>query len=176
MSKICVLAEKPSVGRDIARVLGCSQGGSGFFEGEGYIVTWALGHLVTLADPEKYGAEYQEWRMDALPILPEHLELVVIRQTMRQYQCVKKQLHRPDVAKIVIATDAGREGELVARRDQQPAPLVKRQAPLLPPQLFVALLHPDEGRRIDEHPVQGLLADPEIVIQLQQGSAHPAGS
>ncbi|MNZ86629.1 hypothetical protein D3C78_1054540 [compost metagenome] len=68
------------------------------------------------------------------------------------------------------------EGELVARRDQQPAPLVKRQAPLLPPQLFVALLHPDEGRRIDEHPVQGLLADPEIVIQLQQGSAHPAGS
>ena len=115
MSKICVLAEKPSVGRDIARVLGCSQGGSGFFEGEGYIVTWALGHLVTLADPEKYGAEYQEWRMDALPILPEHLELVVIRQTMRQYQCVKKQLHRPDVAKIVIATDAGREGELVAR-------------------------------------------------------------
>ena len=115
MKKICVLAEKPSVGRDIARVLGCAKKGNGFFEGEKYIVTWALGHLVTLADPEKYGAEYKEWRMDLLPMMPEKLELVVIRQTMRQYQCVKQQLRRPDVGEIVIATDAGREGELVAR-------------------------------------------------------------
>lgn len=115
MKKICVLAEKPSVGRDIARVLSCTKKGNGFLEGEQYIVTWALGHLVTLADPEKYGEEYKEWRMDALPVMPEKLELVVIRQTMRQYQCVKQQLRRPDVSGIVIATDAGREGELVAR-------------------------------------------------------------
>ncbi len=115
MGKICVLAEKPSVGRDIARVLHCTKKGNGFLEGEKYIVTWALGHLVTLADPEKYGKEYQEWRLDALPIMPESLELVVIRQTARQYQVVKSQLRRPDVAEIVIATDAGREGELVAR-------------------------------------------------------------
>ncbi len=68
------------------------------------------------------------------------------------------------------------EGELVARRDQQPAPPVKRQAPLFPPQLFVPLFHPDEGWGIDEHPVQGLLADPEVVLLLQQGRAHPSGS
>ena len=115
MSKICVLAEKPSVGRDIARVLHCTKKGNGFLEGDRYIVTWALGHLVTLADPEKYGKEYQEWRLDMLPIMPEHLELVVIRQTMKQFHAVKSQLRRPDVEAIVIATDAGREGELVAR-------------------------------------------------------------
>ena len=115
MSKICVLAEKPSVGRDIARVLGCRPAGNGFMEGDGYVVTWALGHLVTLADPEAYGSEYQEWRLDLLPMLPQPLRRVVIRQTMKQYQCVKRQLRRPDVSEIVIATDAGREGELVAR-------------------------------------------------------------
>ena len=115
MSKICVLAEKPSVGRDIARVLNCTKKGNGFLEGDKYIVTWALGHLVTLADPEKYGGEYQEWRLDELPILPEKLELVVIRQTTKQFHAVKAQLRRPDVTEIVIATDAGREGELVAR-------------------------------------------------------------
>jgi len=129
MAKICVLAEKPSVGRDIARVLGCTQKGSGFFEGKEYIVTWALGHLVTLADPEAYGPEYKEWRMDVLPILPEQLELVPIRSSMRQYHCVKQLLRRPDVKEIVIATDAGREGELVARwilALVQPKKLLKR--------------------------------------------------
>ena len=115
MSKICVLAEKPSVGRDLARVLGCTKGGSGFIEGEKYIVTWALGHLVTLADPEAYGEEYKSWRLDQLPIMPDALDLVVIRQTAKQYSVVKQQLRRGDVSEIVIATDAGREGELVAR-------------------------------------------------------------
>ena len=115
MKKICVLAEKPSVGRDIARVLGCSKSGGAFFEGEKYIVTWALGHLVTLADPEAYDSGYKTWQIDQLPILPEKLELVVIRQTQKQYQQVKQLLRRSDVEEIVIATDAGREGELVAR-------------------------------------------------------------
>jgi len=115
MSKICVLAEKPSVGRDLARVLGCTKGGNGFIEGEKYIVTWALGHLVTLADPENYGEEYKSWRLDQLPIMPDSLDLVVIRQTAKQYSTVKQQLRRSDVNEVVIATDAGREGELVAR-------------------------------------------------------------
>lgn len=115
MGKTAVLAEKPSVGRDLARVLGCSKGGSGYLEGPGHVVTWALGHLVTLADPEAYGASEKAWRLDELPILPEALELVVIRQTNRQFQIVKEQLRRKDVDEIVIATDAGREGELVAR-------------------------------------------------------------
>ena len=113
--KSVVLAEKPSVARDIARVLKCSKKLNGALEGEKYIVTWALGHLVTLADPEEYDQKYKEWKMEDLPMLPEHMNLVVIRQTGKQYQAVKNQLYRKDVGEIIIATDAGREGELVAR-------------------------------------------------------------
>ena len=115
MGKILVLAEKPSVGREIARVLGCRQGGNGFLSGPNYIVTWALGHLVELEDPEHYGKEYQQWSMDTLPMLPPKMELKVIPQTAKQYSVVKKCLHDPQVDSLVIATDAGREGELVAR-------------------------------------------------------------
>ncbi len=113
--KTLVIAEKPSVGRDIARVLKCSCSGNGFLEGDKYIVTWALGHLVTLADPEDYDKKYKEWKMEDLPMMPETFRLKVIKQTGKQYQAVKSQIHRKDVGEIVIATDAGREGELVAR-------------------------------------------------------------
>lgn len=115
MSKTVVLAEKPSVGKDIARVLNCKKGGNGYLEGDKYIVTWALGHLVTLADPERYGEQYKQWSLDLLPIMPNKLDTVVIKQTSKQYNTVKEQLYRKDVLDIVIATDAGREGELVAR-------------------------------------------------------------
>ena len=115
MSKSLVLAEKPSVARDIARVLGCNKKGNGFLEGTNYIVTWALGHLVTHADPEGYGNEFKEWKLEHLPIVPEPFKLVPIRQTMKQFNAVKAQLRRNDVKDIIIATDAGREGELVAR-------------------------------------------------------------
>lgn len=115
MSKTVVLAEKPSVGRDIAKVLNCHKEGNGFFEGDKYIVTWALGHLVTHADPEAYDEKFKAWRLEDLPMLPSSLKLVVIKQTGKQYQAVKTQLNRNDVKDIVIATDAGREGELVAR-------------------------------------------------------------
>ncbi|WP_276567785.1 DNA topoisomerase III [Peribacillus tepidiphilus] len=115
LKKTVVLAEKPSVGRDIANVLGCHKKGNGFFEGQQYIVTWALGHLVTLADPEAYDEKYKAWRLEDLPMLPKSLKLVVIKKTSKQFQAVKAQLNRPDVKDIVIATDAGREGELVAR-------------------------------------------------------------
>ena len=115
MSKTVVLAEKPSVGRDLARVLNCHKKGNGFLEGDQYIVTWALGHLVTLADPESYGDQYKSWRLEDLPMLPSPLKLVVIKKTGKQFQAVKSQLLRKDVRDIVIATDAGREGELVAR-------------------------------------------------------------
>lgn len=113
--KSLVLAEKPSVARDIARVLHCRKQIPGAIEGDRYIVTWALGHLVTLADPEGYDKKYKEWNMSDLPMIPGRWELVVIKQTSRQYQSVKTQLFRKDVADIIIATDAGREGELVAR-------------------------------------------------------------
>ena len=113
--KSLVLAEKPSVARDIARVLDCHKNMPGAIEGSKYIVTWALGHLVTLADPEEYDKKFKEWNMSYLPMLPERWELVVIKQTSKQYHNVKTQLFRKDVSDIIIATDAGREGELVAR-------------------------------------------------------------
>ena len=113
--KHLVIAEKPSVARDIARVLGCSKKNNSYIEGKDYVVTWALGHLVTLADPEEYGEQYKTWRLDTLPMLPGHWKLVVIKQTSRQYHAVKEQIFRKDISDIIIATDAGREGELVAR-------------------------------------------------------------
>ncbi|MBT2569276.1 DNA topoisomerase III [Planococcus sp. ISL-110] len=113
--KSVVLAEKPSVARDIARVLGCEQKGNGYLEGKQYIVTWALGHLVTHAQPEQYDNDFKEWKMDTLPIIPKPFKLVPIKQSMKQFNAVKSQLQRGDVNEVIIATDAGREGELVAR-------------------------------------------------------------
>ena len=115
MKKTLVLAEKPSVGRDIARVLKCKNEKNGYIEGSKYIVTWALGHLVTLADPENYDQKYKAWNIEELPILPKYLKTVVIKKTSKQFNTVKSQINRDDVKEIVIATDAGREGELVAR-------------------------------------------------------------
>lgn len=114
-NKIVVIAEKPSVGRDIARVLKCTKKINGAMEGNQYIVTWGLGHLVTLSDPERYDDRYKEWKMADLPMIPKYTKLEVIKQTGKQFQAVKAQIQRKDVSSIVIATDAGREGELVAR-------------------------------------------------------------
>ncbi|MCH4889806.1 DNA topoisomerase III [Acidaminobacter sp. JC074] len=113
--KALVLAEKPSVGREIARVLGCTKKHHAYIEGNKYIVTWALGHLVTLADPDVYDKKYANWHLEDLPILPDHLKTVVMRKTSKQFNVVKQQLNRQDVKEVIIATDAGREGELVAR-------------------------------------------------------------
>lgn len=115
MSKILVLAEKPSVGRDIAKVLKCNQSKGSYIEGNKYIVTWAMGHLVGLMDPEGYDDKYKKWSMETLPMLPKHMKLTVLKKTGKQYNEVKKLMNRDDVTEIVIATDAGREGELVAR-------------------------------------------------------------
>ncbi len=113
--KSLVLAEKPSVARDIARVLNCGQKGKGFMEGPNYVVTWALGHLVTLAEPDDYDKNLKQWRMEDLPMLPEKMKLKVIKQTSHQYQVVRGLMQRSDIKDLIIATDAGREGELVAR-------------------------------------------------------------
>lgn len=115
MGKALVLAEKPSVGRELGRVLGCRRGGEGYLEGDRYIVTWALGHLVTLADPDVYEKRWEKWDMADLPMLPQTMKLVVIPQTGRQFRVVQSLMKRGDVSELIIATDAGREGELVAR-------------------------------------------------------------
>lgn len=115
MGKILVLTEKPSVARDIAKVLNCNQKNNGYLLGTKYIITWALGHLVTLADPETYDGKYKKWNLEDLPMLPKKMELVVIKETSKQFEIVKNLMHKADIDELVIATDAGREGELVAR-------------------------------------------------------------
>ncbi|MDY4611734.1 MAG: DNA topoisomerase 3 [Sphaerochaetaceae bacterium] len=114
MKKI-VLAEKPSVGRELARVLGCNIREKGYIEGNDYVVTWALGHLVELAQPAAYSERYKRWSLRDLPMLPDELKQEVIDQSKEQYEVVSGLLNRPDASELIIATDAGREGELVAR-------------------------------------------------------------
>ncbi|MGE4484148.1 MAG: DNA topoisomerase III [Oscillospiraceae bacterium] len=121
MAKTLVLTEKPSVGRDIAKVLSCYQKGDGCISGDRYIVTWALGHLVTLAEPEAYNEKYKSWNMDDLPMLPDRMKLVVMKETARQFKVVQALMKRGDISDLVIATDSGREGELVARWIMQKA-------------------------------------------------------
>ena len=113
--KSLVLAEKPSVAKDIAKVLGARKSAEGCMEGDAYVITWALGHLVTLADPEEYGEQYKTWSLDTLPMLPDNMRLVVIKETAKQFRIIQGLLKRGDVKEVIIATDSGREGELVAR-------------------------------------------------------------
>ena len=113
--KKLVIAEKPSVGREIARNLGCFQKEKGYTEGPDYVVTWALGHLVELAEPQHYSESYKRWSLKTLPMLPEHLDQVVIDESKEQFDVISSLLSRTDISSVVIATDAGREGELVAR-------------------------------------------------------------
>ena len=114
--KSLVLAEKPSVARDLARVLGSTQTKKGYIEGPKYVVTWALGHLVELQTPEDYDNQYKTWRLEDLPIMPEKMKLKVIRKVSSQFRTVSDLAKRKDIGELIIATDAGREGELVARR------------------------------------------------------------
>ncbi len=113
--KTLVLAEKPSVAREIARVMGARDKHKSYLEGPKYIVTWALGHLVGLAEPEDYDKKYATWNLEDLPILPERAKLKVLRETNHQYKAVQQLMKRQDVGELVIATDAAREGELLAR-------------------------------------------------------------
>ena len=112
---IVIVAEKPSVARDIARVLGCREKGQGYLASKEHTVTWALGHLVTLCEPDEINAQWKKWRMEDLPILPEALPTKVITKTRSQYSIVKNLINKPETSRVVCATDAGREGELIFR-------------------------------------------------------------
>src|SRR5271170_3614101 len=114
-STVAVLTEKPSVARDIARVLGADKRGEGYLQGNGYVVTWAIGHLVSLAQPHEINPQWRQWRMDLLPMLPEQWPLVVYERTKDQFEVVRKILCSAKVSRIICATDAGREGELIFR-------------------------------------------------------------
>ncbi|WP_210123415.1 DNA topoisomerase III [Staphylococcus sp. GDX8P106P-2] len=113
--KSLIIAEKPSVGRDIAQALNINDKRNGYFENNKYIVTWALGHLVTNATPEQYDDNYKEWKLNDLPIIPKRMKTVVISKTKKQFSIVQSLINNKNTKDIIIATDAGREGELVAR-------------------------------------------------------------
>ncbi|MBR4015697.1 MAG: DNA topoisomerase III [Anaerotignum sp.] len=115
MGKILVIAEKPSVARDIAKVLKANQKGEGCLLGEEYVVSWAVGHLVTLAEPQEYDEKYKKWSFSALPILPEQMKLKAIPKTRSQLKILNHWMKSDEIDSIICATDSGREGELIFR-------------------------------------------------------------
>lgn len=110
-----VIAEKPSVAQSLAKVIGANQKKDGYMEGNGYIVSWCVGHLIELANPEHYDEKYKKWRKEDLPIFPAPFSYQVTASTKKQYQVLKDLMKRSDVDSLVEATDAGREGELIFR-------------------------------------------------------------
>ena len=138
---IAILAEKPSVAQDIARVLGANARGNGYLQGNGYVVTWAIGHLVSLAQPHEIKPEWRQWRFDQLPILPTAWPLVVYEKTKDQFEVVRKILTSGRVSRIVCATDAGREGELIFRYIYEAAGCQKPVS-----RLWISSLTPDAIR------------------------------
>jgi len=137
-----VLAEKPSVARDIARVLGATSQGEGFLHGNGYIVTWAIGHLAALAQPHEIEPQWRQWHRETLPMLPKNWPLVIYEKTKDQFETVRKILNSPRVSQIVCATDAGREGELIFRYIYEAAQCDKPFS-----RLWISSLTPDAIRQ-----------------------------
>ena len=110
-----VIAEKPSVAQRLAAVIGATVRKDGYLEGNGWRVSWCVGHLAGLADADVYNPDYAKWRYDDLPILPEHWQMVVGKDKKKQFDVLKKLMNAPDVTEVVNACDAGREGELIFR-------------------------------------------------------------
>ena len=110
-----VIAEKPSVARSIAEVIGAAENHDGYMEGNGYVVSWCVGHLVELAQPESYGEQWKKWTYESLPVKPETWRYEVKPDTKAQYDVLFQLMHREDVSATICATDAGREGELIFR-------------------------------------------------------------
>lgn len=113
--KSLIIAEKPSVARDIARVLKCNKKGEGYLYNENYIISWAIGHLVTLCEPEEYDEKLKKWDMTHLPIIPQNIKTKVIKQTNQQFKILKNLIKMQEVTSLICATDSGREGELIFR-------------------------------------------------------------
>ncbi len=143
---IAVVAEKPSVARDIARVLGASSRGDGCLRGNGYVVTWAIGHLASLAQPHEIRPEWRAWRQTLLPMIPERWPLVVYEKTRSQFEIVSRILNDRDVERVICATDAGREGELIFRYIWEAAGLEGAGARKPVERLWISSLTPDAIR------------------------------
>ncbi len=139
---VAVLAEKPSVARDIARVLGAGNKGDGYLHGNGYVVTWAIGHLASLAQPHEIDPDWRQWRRQSLPMLPQKWPLVVYEKTRDQFETVKRIINSPKVSRVVCATDAGREGELIFRYIYDAAHCAKPVS-----RLWISSLTPDAIRK-----------------------------
>ncbi|HVR94992.1 MAG TPA: DNA topoisomerase, partial [Thermoanaerobaculia bacterium] len=139
---VAVVAEKPAVARDIAKVLGADKRGEGCLLGNGYVVTWAIGHLVTLAEPHEIRPEWRRWQRNHLPMLPRDWPLVVSEGTKEQFEAVRKAINAPGVERIVCATDAGREGELIFRYIYEAADCRKPVS-----RLWISSLTPDAIRK-----------------------------
>src|SRR5260370_6704063 len=139
---IGVVAEKPSVARDIARVLGATSKGDGYLDGNGDVVAWAIGHLVALAQPHEMNPEWRHWRRDLLPMLPKRWPLVVYQKTKDQFEVVQKILRSPRISRLVCATDAGREAELIFRYIYEATQCEKPVS-----RLWVSSLTPDAIRK-----------------------------
>src|ERR1700693_4221326 len=152
---IAVLAEKPSVARDIARVLGATSQGDGYLHGNGYVITWAIGHLAALAQPHEINPEWRHWRRDLLPMLPNQWPLVIYEKTKEQFEVVRKILNSPRVSRVVCATDAGREGELIFRYIYEAAGRAKPVS-----RLWISSLTPDAIRKGFDHLRPGADYDP----------------
>ena len=110
-----VIAEKPSVAQSLAAVIGATVRKDGYLEGNGWRVSWCVGHLAGLTDADVYNPDYAKWRYDDLPILPEHWQMVVGKDKKKQFAVLKQLMNAPDVTEVVNACDAGREGELIFR-------------------------------------------------------------
>ena len=139
---MAVLAEKPSVARDIARVLGANAKGDGYLHGNGYVVTWAIGHLASLAQPHEIQPEWKAWRRNLLPMIPASWPLVVYEKTKDQFEIVRRILASPRIARVICATDAGREGELIFRYIYEAAHCVKPIS-----RLWISSLTPEAIRK-----------------------------
>ena len=139
---IAVLAEKPSVARDIAKVLGANTKGDGYLHGGGYVVTWAIGHLASLAQPHEINPLWKFWRRDTLPMLPAEWPLVVYEKAKDQFEVVRKILCSPRIARVICATDAGREGELIFRYIYEASRCAKPIS-----RLWISSLTPDAIRK-----------------------------
>src|SRR5229473_8067246 len=139
---VAVLAEKPSVARDIASVLGATRKRDGYLHGNGYVVTWAIGHLAALAQPHEIDPAWRQWRRNLLPMLPEHWPLVVYEKTKDQFEGVRKIVNSPRISRVVCATDAGRECELIFRYIYEAAQCEKPFS-----RLWISSLTPDAIRK-----------------------------